>query len=103
MSHFRVLDINGRMPDVSAADTSHEANDRPSKPCVKQACSGTMYLHKPMEEAPSPTHLEFPRAAAWVCANDAAHIEIVSLEEYSRERRDFEMNRLASRPKAQRL
>jgi hypothetical protein len=81
VSRFRILDING-------ANTSHKG-DIPSKPCAELGCSGTMYLHEPMEDAPWPTHLEFPRTAAWVCANDPAHTEIVSLAGYWWERRKW--------------
>ena len=65
MTGFRILDIDG-------ADTSFL-----SKPCVVTGCSGTMYLHEPMEEPPAPTHLEFPTCTMWVCATDAAHTEVL--------------------------
>jgi hypothetical protein len=43
-----------------------------------------------MDETFSPTHLEFPRYATWVCALDPAHTELVSLGQWADIRRDLE-------------
>jgi hypothetical protein len=37
-----------------------------------------MYLKDPMEDLPPPAHLEFPRYATWVCANDPSHVELLT-------------------------
>lgn len=86
MSRFRILDIDGA--DNNDADGAPKG-DLPSKPCVEVGCPGTMYLYEPMDNPPAPTHFEFPRTAVWVCADDRSHTKVISLAEYSVERRNW--------------
>lgn len=59
----------------------------PTKACTVTGCTGTMYLHEPIDEAPVPAHLEFPRYATWVCAENPAHVEVLTLDEWRERRR----------------
>ena len=63
----------------SAGRTHTRTELRPSRACTTTGCTGTMYLHDPIEEPPPPTHLEFPRCATWVCAIDPSHVELSPL------------------------
>lgn len=58
-------------------------DDVPARACVVTGCFGTMYLHDPLDDTEGPRHLDFPRYAAWVCASDPSHTELVSLREWS--------------------
>lgn len=91
----RAIAVRGRaewlagLRTLGAADVRLQA-DEPTRACVATGCYGTMSLHDPMDETFSPTHLEFPRYATWVCALDPAHTELVSLGQWADIRRDLE-------------
>ena len=72
---FRIGEADATLPD-----------DVPSRACTIAGCSGTMYLHDPMQDPPGPTHLEFPTYATWVCANDPTHVELLALRQWSQEK-----------------
>ncbi len=74
LEHYDTGNRMRRMLDRDDADPSVL-----SKPCGAIGCSGTMYWREPMEQPPSPTHLEFPTCAMWVCTNNAAHTEVCEM------------------------
>lgn len=63
--------------------------DTPTRACTATGCTGTMYLHDPLEEPPFPTHLEFPSYATWVCADNPAHVELLTFKAWAEHRRAY--------------
>jgi hypothetical protein len=55
--------------------------------CIVDGCSGTMLLHEPLREAEAPHTLEWPWHATWVCEQNSAHIEVITLRDYAELRR----------------
>jgi hypothetical protein len=73
---FRIQEADTTLPD-----------DIPSRACTVTGCTGTMYLHDPIEDLPPPSHLEFPRYATWVCAQDSAHVELLTFSQWIDQKR----------------
>src|SRR5215207_2750388 len=63
---------------ITDADTTIRS-EIPIRPCTATGCTGTMYLHDPLEPPPPPTHLEFPSYGSWVCADDSTHVELLTM------------------------
>jgi hypothetical protein len=70
---------------IEGADTTLP-DDVPTRACTVTGCTGTMYLQGPIEDLPPPAHLEFPRYATWGCAENPAHVELLTLNEWVEQR-----------------